>query len=312
MKQPAVAETHRVEDVHDGQRLDNYIFRERKHLPKPLVYRLIRTGQVRINSCRAKPHSRLAAGDLLRFPPAAEANAPPPTRQPLPVSLTTLLEDEHLLAVDKPSGLAVHGGSGVAHGVIERLRARPDAAKFLELIHRLDKDTSGVLLLAKKPAALRELQSQWRKRMVRKKYILAVFGCWRESAARIDAPLVRERNGIGSRVAKQSDTNAKEAITKTKVLRQWSQAALLEADIITGRTHQLRVHLAQAGLPIIGDKKYGDFPCNQQLATAGHKRLFLHAQEIQFIHPLSQEKKLIIAPLPAVFEDLGRFFGEKS
>ena len=255
---PAVAQTHHVALEHDGQRLDNYIFRERKRLPKRLVYRLIRTGQVRINSRRAKPDSRLATGDLLRLPPTANAGAVKTDTPPSPLTLTTLMEDEHILAVAKPSGLAVHGGSGISHGVIERLRGMTNGV-FLELAHRLDKDTSGVLLLAKKPAALRELQRQWRNRAVHKKYVLAVFGRWQESAARITLPLVRRQGGIGSRVAGESDTDGKEAITRTRVLKQWPQAALLEADIITGRTHQLRVHLAQAGLPIIGDKKIRRF-----------------------------------------------------
>ena len=219
------------------------------------------------------------------------------------------MEDEHILAVAKPSGLAVHGGSGISHGVIERLRGMTNGV-FLELAHRLDKDTSGVLLLAKKPAALRELQRQWRNRAVHKKYVLAVFGRWQESAARITLPLVRRQGGIGSRVAGESDTDGKEAITRTRVLKQWPQAALLEADIITGRTHQLRVHLAQAGLPIIGDKKYGDFSRNQR--AAGLNRLFLHAKEISFSHPAGGEKTRVTAPLPAAFDDLRQFFGRKT
>ena len=278
---------------YDGQRLDNYLAREMKGAPRSLIYRLIRTGQVRINSRRVSPDRKLRAGDIIRIPPHISLSSPSPAP---PMSPSVLFEDESLLAVNKPAGMAAHGGSGESHGVIERLRAsRPD--RFLELVHRLDKNTSGVLLLAKKASALRGVHATWRARKVRKIYHVWVFGKWSsKAAAHIDMPIKRTPV-IGGKIA----PDGRSALTRTSLLQQLSKAALLRADIATGRTHQLRVHLAAVGLPIIGDDKYGDFAANHALRQ---KRMFLHAERLSFTHPLRDEELTIIAPPPREFTAL--------
>lgn len=291
-----------------GQRLDNYLAREMKGAPRPLIYRLIRTGQVRINGRRAAPDSKLRPGDLLRIPDNISLS--PPAAAAPPVVLPVVYEDSAFLAVDKPSGMAVHGGTASAHGVVERLRAARED-RFLELAHRLDKNTSGVLLLAKKSSALRGVQSEWRARRVQKIYHALVFGKWRKRAATIDLPLKRAAHGIGGMVA----GDGRPSLTRTSVLKQFAAAALLRADIATGRTHQLRVHLAAVGLPIVGDDKYGNFPANRhfivgvagKVRTAGatkksiKMRMFLHAARLRFRHPLTGEMLDLRAPPPDDF-----------
>lgn len=274
---------------YEGQRLDNYLSREMKGAPRSLIYRLIRTGQVRINSRRASPDSKLRTGDVLRIPPHITLTKRSPAK---PLALPILYEDNSLLAINKPVGMAAHGGSGSSHGVIERLRAsRPE--KYLELAHRLDKDTSGVLLLAKKASALRGVHATWRARRVRKIYHVWVFGKWSSTASLIDLPIKRTRE-IGGKVS--SDGRA--SLTRTSLIRQYSKAALLRADISTGRTHQLRVHLSAIGLPIIGDDKYGDFASNHAFRQ---KRMFLHAERLAFSHPLEEKELTITAPAPREF-----------
>lgn len=280
---------------YDGQRLDNYLARELKGAPRTLIYRLIRTGQVRINSRRAKPADKLRTGDSLRIPDhitLADSRPAPPLELPF------LFEDKGFLAVNKPGGLAVHGGSGISHGVIERLRAARNE-RFLELAHRLDKNTSGVLLLAKKSSALRGVQVEWRARRVEKIYQALVFGRWQKNAALINLPIKRSAGGIAGVVA----ADGRPALTHTACLRQFDDAALLQANIATGRTHQLRVHLAAVGLPIIGDDKYGDFAANRKI-KAGN--LFLHAVRLRFKHPLTGEEIAINAPLPEYFAHMQR------
>lgn len=275
-----------------GQRLDNYLAREMKGAPRPLIYRLIRTGQVRINGRRAAPRSKLAEGDILRIPDCVTL-APAPAAAP-PAELPVLFEDGAFLAVNKPSGLAVHGGGGVQHGAIERLRAGRNE-RFLELAHRLDKHTSGVLLLAKKASALRGVQSEWRARRVQKIYYALSFGQWRPQNAKIDLPIKRPHG----KIAGQISADGAAALTRTALVRQFAAAALLRADMSTGRTHQLRVHLAAVGLPIIGDEKYGDFAANRGLPEC--RRLFLHAARLSFSHPLDGKTINITAPLPESF-----------
>ena len=303
-----------VSQERDGQRLDNFLARECGKTPRALLYRLIRSGQVRINGKRAKPDSRLVAGDKLRLPPllndinnrrtcardSIAAAAPP-------LQMRVLYENGGLLAVDKPPGLAVHGGSGAAFGVIERLRqTRTD--NYLELAHRLDRDTSGVLLLATKPSALRAVQKLWRERKVKKIYNAAVFGEWRREYRRIDMPLKRTRREDGAKMA-QVAADGMESLTIARLVRQLPGAALLSAQIITGRTHQLRAHFAAAGMPIIGDGKYGDFAKNRAI-TIGMpilRRLFLHAHRLSFDLP-DGESVLIESPLPSAFDTLEKKF----
>ena len=299
---------------YDGQRLDNFLSRILGPLPRDVVYRLIRTGQVRINGKRAKPLARICENDQIRLPPAHPPRPPSAVRMEIPPGRRlppppVLMEDDRILVVNKPSGLAVHGGSGIAFGIIERLRAaRPE--QYLELAHRLDKGASGVLVLAKKPAALRELHRQWRENQVEKEYLVACFGEWKKSAARISAPLRRVAAPDGNRQVVHDPEDGKPAETRAKLVSQWNGAALVRAQIKTGRTHQLRAHLAHpelADLPVIGDDKYGDFKKNKTLPPQ-LRRLFLHARRLVFRHPHTMQEITVEAPIPNAFAKLEEFF----
>jgi 23S rRNA pseudouridine955/2504/2580 synthase len=283
-----------------GQRLDNFLVRQLKGVPKTHVYRIIRSGEVRVNKGRASADTRVESGDVVRVPPVRvaekDSTRPAPARE-FPV----LFEDEHVLAIDKPSGVAVHGGSGVSFGVIEQLRrSRPDA-KMLELVHRLDRETSGILLVAKKRSALTKLQDQFRERETGKTYLALVQGAWPANRKVIDLPLHKYLQADGERrvkVVAKDDPDGVRAITLVKVARKLKDFSLLEVTIKTGRTHQIRVHLAASGHPIAGDDKYGDFELNRELARGGLKRMFLHAWRLQFTHPGSGERIALEAPLP--------------
>ena len=294
-----------------GQRLDNFLLRQLKGVPKTHVYRIIRSGEVRINKGRASADTRVNAGDQVRLPPvrvsekmADKAERPAPARE-----FPLLLEDEHLIAIDKPAGTAVHGGSGVSFGVIEQLRQARPQARFLELVHRLDRETSGILLVAKKRSALTQLQDQFRQRETGKTYLALVVGAWPARKKLIDTPLHKYLQPDGERrvrVTTPEDPDAMRAITLVKVrsvLPERPDAGLpaftlLEVTIKTGRTHQIRVHLASNGHPIAGDEKYGDFELNRQLQRQGLKRMFLHAWRLQFDHPASGARTELLAPLP--------------
>ena len=283
-----------------GQRLDNYLIRQLKGVPKTHVYRIIRSGEVRVNKGRAGADTRVQAGDAVRVPPvrqAERAEKPVPARE-----FAVLFEDDHLLAIDKPAGVAVHGGSGLAFGVIEQLRrARPDA-RLLELVHRLDRETSGVLLIAKKRSALKHLQEQFRDRSTGKTYLALVAGDWPERLKVIDMPLHKYLQGDGERRVRVVDAahpDAMRAVTLVKVRERRDGCSLLEVTIKTGRTHQIRVHLAAQGHPIAGDDKYGDFDWNRRLQKQGLKRMFLHAWRLQFEHPASGERMQLLSALPA-------------
>jgi 23S rRNA pseudouridine955/2504/2580 synthase len=296
-----------VDDESTGQRLDNFLLRQLKGVPKTHVYRIIRSGEVRVNKGRAAADTRVQTGDVVRVPPvrvsarvAEKAAAPAPARE-FPV----LLEDEHLLAIDKPAGVAVHGGSGVSFGVIEQMRQARPQARFLELVHRLDRETSGILLLAKKRSALTALQDQFRGRETGKTYLALVLGAWPARQKVLDQPLhkylVAGGTGEGERrvrVVARDDPDGMKSVTLVKVARQLDGFTLLEVTIKTGRTHQIRVHLASAGHPIAGDDKYGDFERNKALQKQGLKRMFLHAWRLQFNHPASGERIELLSPLP--------------
>ena len=307
---PAAAQVRRltVGDESAGQRLDNYLLRILKSVPKTHVYRVIRSGEVRVNKGRADADTRVALGDVIRVPPVQVPNKPQtvvPARE-----FAVLLEDDHLLAVNKPAGVAVHGGSGVSFGVIEQLRmARPDA-RFLELVHRLDRDTSGVLLLAKKRSALTALQNQFRARETGKVYAALVFGAWPAKLKVIDLPLHKTHDAAGERhvrVVSPAHSDGLRSITLVKVLQQQAQTTLLDVTIKTGRTHQIRVHLAHAGHPIVGDPKYGDFVRNKAFARQHQlSRMFLHARQLAFNHPDSGERITLAAPLPVDFATLSQ------
>jgi len=292
-----------VDEESAGQRLDNFLIRHLKGVPKTHVYRIIRSGEVRVNKGRASADTRVEAGDKVRLPPvrvsdkAAEKLEHPAPAREFPV----LLEDEHLIAVDKPAGVAVHGGSGVSFGVIEQLRQARPGAKFLELVHRLDRETSGILLVAKKRSALTNLQDQFRERETGKTYLALVNGAWPASRKVIDQPLHKYLQGDGERrvkVVAKDDPDGMRSITLVKISQRLETFTLLEVTIKTGRTHQIRVHLASQGHPIAGDDKYGDFDLNRALQKQGLKRMFLHAWRLQFNHPASGERIELMSPLP--------------
>lgn len=296
-----------VDEDSAGQRLDNFLMRHLKGVPKTHVYRIIRSGEVRVNKGRASAEQRVEAGDLVRLPPVrvsaqvqAKADAPAPARE-FPV----LMEDEALMAIDKPAGVAVHGGSGVSFGVIEQLRRARPALANLELVHRLDRETSGVLLVAKKRSALKNLQDQFRDRETGKTYLALVLGLWPSNKKVIDSPLFKYivETGVGEgerrvKVVGKDDPNGMRSITLVRVARTVGPYTLLEVTIKTGRTHQIRVHLASQGHPIAGDDKYGDFEHNKLLQKMGLKRMFLHAWQLKFQHPQSHRPVSLQAPLP--------------
>ena len=297
-----------VDEESAGQRLDNFLIRHLKGVPKTHIYRIIRSGEVRVNKGRAAAETRVVGGDVVRLPPirvsekvAAKEARPAPGRE-FPV----LLEDDCLIALNKPCGVAVHGGSGVSFGVIEQLRQDRPQANLLELVHRLDRETSGILLVAKKRSALKHLQDQFRERETGKTYLALVQGDWPARLKVVDLPLhkylLAGKNGAEGerrvRVTTPEDPDGMRSITLVKVARRMNGCTLLEVTIKTGRTHQIRVHLASQGHPIAGDDKYGDFAWNKQLDQQGLKRMFLHAWRLQFNHPLSAERVTVVAPLP--------------
>lgn len=290
---------HKVGEEAGGQRIDNYLTRLLKGVPKSHVYRILRSGEVRVNGGRAKPDYRVAAGDELRIPPVRTAQRPARAMPPASPALerAVLFEDAQLIALNKPAGLAVHGGSGVNFGVIEQLRSQRPEARFLELVHRLDRDTSGVLLLAKKRSALTHLHAELREGRVRKIYFALVKGAWRGKQRSVKLNLHKFVLPSGERrVAVRED--GQESHTIFSLERAWRDYSLLRAELKTGRTHQIRVHLAHLGYPIAGDDKYGDFELNKLLARTGLKRMFLHAASIAFRHPASGDKITLEAPLP--------------
>ena len=286
-----------------GQRLDNYLLRHLKGVPKTHVYRIIRSGEVRLNKGRAGADTRVAEGDVVRVPPVRVSERSPEDQAAAPArEFPIVLEDEHLIALDKPAGVAVHGGSGVSFGVIEQLRrARPEA-RFLELVHRLDRETSGLLLVAKKRGALKNLQDQFRERETGKTYLALVLGDWPERLKVIDVPLRKYLLPDGERRVRTTtagDPDGMRAISLVRVRERLPGFTLLEVTIKTGRTHQIRVHLASQGHPIAGDDKYGDFERNKALQKQGLKRMFLHAWRLRFAHPATQQATELLAALPA-------------
>ncbi len=285
-----------------GQRLDNFLFRTLKGVPKSHVYRLLRTGQVRVNKKRAKPDYRLEAGDELRLPPVrqAEKTAPglPPHWQQEALQQAILFEDERIVVVNKPAGMAVHGGSGVSFGVIETLRVLRPESPGLELAHRLDRETSGCLIVAKRRSAVRTLHAAFREGRVEKHYLALLTGSWQGGAREVDLPLEKNLLQGGERMVKVSSTG-KEARSLFTPLQHFAMDALMDIRIYTGRTHQIRVHAAHIGHPVAGDEKYGDREANKRLKPVGLKRMFLHAARLAFNHPETGERLDLSAPLDA-------------
>ena len=323
-----------VDEASEGQRLDNFLIKLLKGVPKTHIYRVIRSGEVRVNRGRAAADTRLAIGDDVRVPPVRVSASPEDRDADAPArEFPVVFEDEHLLAIAKPAGVAVHGGSGVSFGVIEQLRRARPQAKFLELVHRLDKETSGLLLIAKKRAALVALQEQLRQRQTGKTYsalVMAlqeqlrqrqtgktysalVIGAWPAATKVIDVALHKYLAGDGERrVRAVNDDHAdgRRSITLVKIARPYAACTLLDVTIKTGRTHQIRVHLTHAGHAIVGDDKYGDFAANRAYARGevarGCKfaRMFLHARRLRFMHPADGTAMELEAPLPPECEAL--------
>ncbi len=296
-----------IDENSAGQRIDNFLFRHLKGVPKSHIYRILRSGEVRVNKGRIDAAYRLVDGDKVRIPPIRMAETHPDKHAGLSkksaIAFSILYEDDALLAIDKPAGIAVHGGSGVSHGVIEQLRHARPQAKFLELVHRLDRETSGILLVAKKRSALIDLHRQLRENLVDKRYLACVHADWREPRRVVKDPLHKYLTAEGERRV-CVHPNGQSAHTVFNLVQRYAEYALLEAELKTGRTHQIRVHLAHLGAPIAGDDKYGDFALNRELARSGAcpglKRMFLHAFKVRFKHPLTGQPLVLEAPLPAV------------
>jgi len=284
-----------------GQRIDNFLRTHLKGVPKSMIYRILRKGEVRVNKKRVKPEYKLEDGDLIRIPPVRVAEreedaVSPHLQKVAALEHVILYEDDHILVLNKPSGTAVHGGSGLSFGVIEGLRAlRPDA-RFLELVHRLDRDTSGVLLVAKKRSALRSLHEQLREKGMQKDYLALVRGQWPSHIKSIQAPLLKNILQSGERIVRVN-SEGKPSETRFKVEERFDIATLVRCSPITGRTHQIRVHTLHAGHPIAFDDRYGEREFDSQLSGTGLRRLFLHALSLRFTHPNTGEILRIEAPL---------------
>lgn len=289
-----------IDAEQEGQRLDNFLKTQLKGVPKSLVYRIVRKGEVRVNKKRIKPDYKLVAGDEVRIPPVrvAEANELPSAKLSSIQALEPqiLFEDEVLIVLNKPAGMAVHGGSGLSFGVIEGLRALRPEARFMELVHRLDRDTSGCLMVAKKRSALKHLHEQLRLKTMRKQYAALVRGQWQPHIRVVNAPLLKNVLQSGERIVRVN-VDGKPSETRFHILKRFTDATLVEASPITGRTHQIRVHTAHAGHPIACDDKYGDADFDQKMRSAGLARLFLHASRLTFQHPVTSNEMTIEAPL---------------
>ena len=300
-----------------GQRLDNYLIKILKGVPKSHIHRIIRAGEVRLNKKRCKPDSRIQAGDLLRIPPVRTAEKQRPSENRVQAApareFGIVYEDDALLVINKPSGTAVHGGSGVSFGVIEQIRrARPEA-RYLELVHRLDKDTSGLLMIAKKRSALVKLHEAIRSNYPQKTYLALGVGSAAGGRFHVKLPLLKYTGAQGEKMVRVSE-EGQSAHTVFHVLNRFSDGllhqvglsrlTLVEATLKTGRTHQIRVHMQSQGCPIAGDERYGDYQANRRLQKLGLKRMFLHASELHIDHPLTGEKLMLKAPLP---QDLAQF-----
>ncbi|WP_067865422.1 23S rRNA pseudouridine(955/2504/2580) synthase RluC [Neptuniibacter marinus] len=298
-----------------GQRVDNFLITALKGAPKSLIYRIVRKGEVRVNKKRVKPEYKLQLNDLVRIPPVrlADKQAPAKIGNKLidQLEAAVLYEDDDLIVVNKPSGIAVHGGSGISLGLIESFRQMRPQAKFLELVHRLDRDTSGCILLAKKRSALKLMHESLQKSRITKIYHAMVMGSWSERKRRVDAPLRKNELKSGERVVKVS-ADGKASLTEFKVLERFGrQATLIEARPITGRTHQIRVHCQFSGHPIVGDQKYNTDEMNEVMRTHGFDRLFLHAAELRFPLP-SGGRKVIKAPLEIKLQKAVNSFKSKN
>ncbi len=302
-----------VDEASEGQRIDNFLAKTLKGVPKSHIYRILRSGEVRVNKGRIDASYKLLIGDIVRVPPIRVATSEKQITNVAATSVlesTIIFEDDALLVIDKPAGFAVHGGSGVSRGVIEQLRMERPKAKFLELVHRLDRETSGVLMLAKKRAALVALHEMIRNNQTDKRYLMLVAGEWTDKKKRVVLDLQKYVLPNGERRVNVVTDKSKDKYDEAQVsetifyLKQsFAGFSLLEAQLVTGRTHQLRVQLAHLGYPILGDDKYGDFANNKLLQKKGLKRMFLHSAETNLRHPVSGEQLKLTASLPTELEN---------
>lgn len=301
---------------YDGQRIDNFLRSRLKGVPKSLIYRILRKGEIRVNKKRVRPDYKLCVGDELRIPPVRVSQQEKPQisvklDKVAALESAILYEDDAILVLNKPAGTAVHGGSGLSFGVIEGLRLlRPDA-RFLELVHRLDRDTSGLLLVAKKRSALRIMHEQLREKQMQKVYLALVSGDWPSQTKVIHAPLLKNIVQSGERVMKVG-VEGKPSETRFKVEKRYGFATLVKASPVTGRTHQIRVHSLFAGHPIAFDNRYGDAQFDKKLALSGLQRLFLHALSLTFTHPVSGEEMRITAPLDKQLQQCLNFLDNQT
>lgn len=299
--------TLNIEQGYEGQRIDNFLINYLKGVPKSLVYRILRRGEVRVNKGRIKANYRLQVGDQVRIPPVRMAEKDEPrrvdSRQLERLENSIIFEDKRLLVLNKPSGVAVHGGSGLSFGVIEALRQLRPEERQLELVHRLDRETSGCLLIAKRRSALRTLHELMRSNGIDKRYIALVKGRWRRDRVEVEAPLLKNTLQGGERVV-VVDPRGKESLTRFSVRERIGDFVLIEARLMTGRTHQIRVHAAHLGTPILGDGKYGNTDANRELKELGLRRLFLHAETLRFRWPDEKQDQLFRAPLEPALDAL--------
>ncbi|NKF50509.1 23S rRNA pseudouridine(955/2504/2580) synthase RluC [Shewanella sp. WXL01] len=296
-----------IDEDHFEQRIDNFLLTKLKGVPKSMVYRIVRKGEVRVNKKRIKPEYKLQIGDIVRIPPVRVAEKDYRTAPSANLSQVAQLEeriiheDKHLIVLNKPAGIAVHGGSGVNFGVIEGLRSLRPQQKFLELVHRLDRDTSGVLLVAKKRSALKHLHDQLRKKTMQKDYLALVRGDWQAKDKVVKAPLLKITLKSGERIVRVNK-EGKESETRFKIMQRYQGATLVKASPVTGRTHQIRVHCQYTGHAIACDDKYSTQQFDDSMKAIGLNRLFLHAAELKFIHPDSEVTTMVKAPLDDVLQ----------
>lgn len=296
-----------IDEDHVGQRIDNFLLTHLKGVPKSMIYRIVRKGEVRVNKKRIKPEYKLQDGDIVRVPPVRVSNTdarPGPSAKLTKVSQLEsriLYEDKFIIVLNKPSGIAVHGGSGVDFGVIEAMRSLRSQQKFLELVHRLDKDTSGVLLIAKKRSALKHLHDQLRFKKMQKDYMALVRGAWQAHDKVVKAPLLKLTLKSGERIVRVNK-EGKESETRFKIIQRYSDSTLVQASPVTGRTHQIRVHCQYTGHPIACDDKYSEQKFDDSMREQGLNRLFLHAAQLKFTHPDTEEVMQVKAPLDDILQ----------
>ncbi|MCL1080044.1 23S rRNA pseudouridine(955/2504/2580) synthase RluC [Parashewanella spongiae] len=287
-----------IDEDNLSQRIDNFLMTKLKGVPKSMIYRIVRKGEVRVNKKRIKPEYKLQIGDIVRIPPvrvseASDDRAPSPKLSRVSqLENRIVYEDKHLIALNKPSGIAVHGGSGVDYGVIEAMRSLRPQQKFLELVHRLDKETSGILLIAKKRSALKNLHDQLRYKKMQKDYLALVRGEWQKNVKQVNAPLLKMTLKSGERIVRVN-AEGKASQTRFKIVQKFQGATLVKASPLTGRTHQIRVHCQHAGHPIACDEKYSEQKFDDSMRAQGLRRLFLHAEQLQFTHPDTEERMTV-------------------